>query len=240
MKNRTKTKILIIDDELWQHQALVDMLRADGYNIILANGGAEGLELAEKHEPDLILLDIYMPDISGDIVLEEIKKRKIKTRVIIVTGVFDTFPDVIRFVKAGACDYLIKPYTRDEIVNSIKRALSLENTINIVSSSFNPIMEKMISDYQEAIQEIEKLKKQNRQSKFVSKLYSPFIRLLYLLFVFVITIIFYKIGIFTSSQTVILFPIILFVLMLLPIENIIKFTAKHLGSEASVEMKSKK
>ena len=81
-----KQKILIVDDEVSILQSLSGILEDEGYELILAGSGEEGLERTKKDQPDLIILDIWMPGTDGITVLEEIKKLYPLIPVMIISG----------------------------------------------------------------------------------------------------------------------------------------------------------
>ncbi|HJX05094.1 MAG TPA: response regulator [Candidatus Nanoarchaeia archaeon] len=117
--------IMIVDDELHMVELEKAILEADGFKTISAYSGDEALKLLEKHKPDLVILDMMMPDMSGREVCEKIRKNpKTKNlRVVFVT--------VARFSEIGkeqlkgmnVLDYINKPFDNDELVERIKKAL---------------------------------------------------------------------------------------------------------------------
>jgi two-component system alkaline phosphatase synthesis response regulator PhoP len=121
----TKKKILVVDDELNIIKSLSDLLAASGYEVITAMDGKAGIELAEKAKPDLILLDIMMPKISG---LELLKKMKSKEKhahvpIIIVSAKSDV--DTLSEAMWNYADkYITKPYDPQDILKSIQSSLS--------------------------------------------------------------------------------------------------------------------
>ena len=146
-------KILVIDDEESVRFLFREELEYEGYKVVTAAGGAEGLRLAAKEKPDLVILDVKMPDIDGFEVLEKIKERNIATRVIITTG-YPDIKDVIRLVRAGACNYVPKSPDLTELKNAIKRALEIEEAINLRISNPVPILFDLLG-------RAEKLEKEN-------------------------------------------------------------------------------
>ncbi|MFA6410118.1 MAG: response regulator [Candidatus Buchananbacteria bacterium] len=118
-------KILIIEDE----KALVKNLElalSDSYKIITADTGKEGLKKAKKEKPDLILLDVMLPDTTGFEILPELKKDKVLELipVIVLTNLGDA-QTVSNILAAGGKEYLIKSdWSIDEIVKKIKNTLS--------------------------------------------------------------------------------------------------------------------
>jgi DNA-binding NarL/FixJ family response regulator len=115
-------KILIVDDDRGLQSLLSDVLKLEGYEVIVAGKGREGLEKIRTHLPDLILLDIRLPKMDGIKVLEEIKKIDKNLIVIMLTGYGD-IKDAVQAMKLGAFDYITKPFKNEEIVVNIKKAL---------------------------------------------------------------------------------------------------------------------
>jgi DNA-binding response OmpR family regulator len=105
---------------------LVDMrLTASGYEVISANNGIEGLKKAENESPDLILLDIKMPQMDGHTALRNLKRGE-KTKaipVIILTG-YDKLKDL--FDLEGAKDYIVKPFDGNDLLARISKILKEE------------------------------------------------------------------------------------------------------------------
>lgn len=117
--------ILIVDDEKYFLDFLDDFLRDEGYNIIKADTGEKALTLVESNPPDLVLLDLVMPEIGGMEVLEKIKKIDSDIIVIIVSqsGQID---DAVSAMKLGAFDYVRKPFNSDELLLKIEKALKTQ------------------------------------------------------------------------------------------------------------------
>ncbi len=114
-------KILLIDDEEDIVRVLSMSLRSDGYEVITALSGEEGLRLFKKHTPNLVLTDIKMPGMGGIEVLRNVKGMETDSEVIIVTGHGD-IDNAIEALKFGASDFINKP-VRDEVLTvAIQRA----------------------------------------------------------------------------------------------------------------------
>ncbi|PHN00970.1 response regulator transcription factor [Flavilitoribacter nigricans] len=124
----TKDEILIIDDEPQIRKLLRISLESNDYKVIQAASGQEGLALAANHSPDLILLDIGLPDISGHEVLEQLKGWFHKS--IIILSVQDSEQDIVRALDNGAIDYLTKPFRTQELLARIRSAIRRTQTEN--------------------------------------------------------------------------------------------------------------
>jgi DNA-binding response OmpR family regulator len=119
-------RIFVIEDELDIREFLKELLVEEGYAVQTAEDGIEGLTILKKTEPDLIILDLGLPKMSGESVCLEIRKKYPHIPVIIVTG-RDTTPDIIRGLSLGADDYITKPFNADELLARIKARLRAVN-----------------------------------------------------------------------------------------------------------------
>lgn len=127
-QNNVMTKILIIDDEI-QTTTLLEMLLSDrGYETISVNDSSLAVQVAKSTNPDLILLDLMMPEPDGFKVCRMLREdeRFIFTPIIIITALDDTDSKIVAF-GAGADDYIMKPYDVDDLANTIKRMLRTQH-----------------------------------------------------------------------------------------------------------------
>ena len=120
-----KHKILIIDDEKNIRDIFSLLLEEKDYFVQTAENGKEGLKKALHFNPDVILLDMNMPDYSGIEILAKIKEKTPTTEVIIITA-FGTIQNAVEATKLGAYDYLEKPVDNDELLLLISRALEVK------------------------------------------------------------------------------------------------------------------
>lgn len=116
-----KAEILIIDDEAQIRKLLQINLESNDYRVITASSGHEGVSLAANHSPDLILLDLGLPDISGHHILQELRLWYQKS--IIILSVMDNESDIIKALDNGATDYLTKPFRTGELLARIRAAI---------------------------------------------------------------------------------------------------------------------
>lgn len=126
--------ILIIDDEAQIRRLLQITLQAEGYNVLEAATAAEGIAMAGSHHPQVILLDIGLPDESGHEVLK--KLREWFENPIIILSVQSGEEDIIAALDNGANDYLVKPFRTGELVARIRTALR-----NTAKDTANPVIE---------------------------------------------------------------------------------------------------
>ena len=118
---RDKHKILIVDDEAPFRSAMRRLLEKN-HIVAEADTGAGALDLARKEEPDLILLDIGLPDTSGLELLPRFKELRPSPTVVMITA-YEQVKDVVAAIKRGAFDYLVKPVDLDEFEVTIQKAL---------------------------------------------------------------------------------------------------------------------
>jgi DNA-binding response OmpR family regulator len=115
-------RILIVEDELPMRTALCDTLSGNGYRVIAAVDGEEGLAKAEREKPDLILLDVMMPRLDGFALCAELRRLLITSPVLMLTAK-GRIEDRVRGLDAGADDYLVKPFSRDELLARVRALL---------------------------------------------------------------------------------------------------------------------
>ncbi len=121
----SQNKILIVDDDANICELLRLYLEKDGFETVVASDGAQAVEFAEKHNPDLILLDIMLPKLDGWQVCREIRKTS-NTPIIMLTAKGETF-DKILGLELGADDYVSKPFDTKEVIARIKAVLRRSN-----------------------------------------------------------------------------------------------------------------
>jgi DNA-binding response OmpR family regulator len=115
--------ILIVDDDALMRSFLATILKEDGYRVIEAGNGREGLERLEGGEFDLVITDLRMPELSGLDFMREARKEKPEIRWIIITA-FGSIGNAVEAMKAGAADYLTKPLRDpDELRHVVRRVL---------------------------------------------------------------------------------------------------------------------
>lgn len=113
--------ILVIDDEAQMRKLLEITLQSNGYNITQATTAKEGLVMAASHPPDMILLDLGLPDENGHTVLQQL--REWYTAPVIILSVISNEEDIVQALDNGANDYLTKPFRTGELLARIRSAL---------------------------------------------------------------------------------------------------------------------
>ena len=125
MPSLNSSLILLVDDSEVSNFLMQSILEERGYSILSVSNGKEALELLQQELPDLIILDIMMPEMSGFGVLESVKKfeETAKIPVIILTA-RNNLKDQEKAISMGAVDYLIKPIDIDDVVERVNRLMN--------------------------------------------------------------------------------------------------------------------
>ena len=117
-------RILLVDDDYEIVESMRIALEAKGYQILVARDGNQGLAMAEREDPDLVILDMMMPKRSGFLVLEKLRRtRPVPMRVIMITANegsrHKAYAEML-----GVDDYIRKPFAMDRLLESVNRLLS--------------------------------------------------------------------------------------------------------------------
>ena len=111
-------RVLLIEDDSATAQSIELMLKSESFNVYLTDFGEEGIDLGKLYNYDIILLDLNLPDISGYEVVRALRLAKVKTPILILSGLAGT-EDKVKGLCLGADDYLTRPFHRDEVVARI-------------------------------------------------------------------------------------------------------------------------
>lgn len=123
-----KEEILVIDDEPQIRKLLKIILENNGYKVILAASGSEGIGLAANHSPELIILDLGLPDMSGHEVLLELRSWFEKS--VIILSVQDSEEDIVKALDNGATDYLTKPFRTGELLARLRSSIRINQNLD--------------------------------------------------------------------------------------------------------------
>ena len=134
------SKILIVDDDKSIRKGL-SLALDDKYRTITAGDGLEALRLFENERPDIVLLDVGLPEIDGAEVLKRLKRNHPDASVIMVTAVED-IKTIVKAIKLGAYDYLVKPIASQELLLTIEHALENRGLKNQIRSIQQPRVDK--------------------------------------------------------------------------------------------------
>jgi len=161
-----QSKILVVDDTPHNVKLLADLLTFKGYDVCTAASGPQALELLAGFDPDIVLLDVMMPGMSGYEVCTEIRNNP-ETRllpVVLVTAL-DAAEERVKGIEAGADDFLSKPINRNELlarVRSLLRIRKLHQTVRAQAdelAAWNVELEQRVSEQVEQLRRLEHLKR---------------------------------------------------------------------------------
>lgn len=119
--------LLIVEDDTELISFLKEILSGNGYSITTTQEGSQALSLVKKIKPDLVLLDLGLPDVDGETISKQIKTEFPEIPVIILTAK-DNTESVVRNLSLGADDYITKPFVTDELLARIKARLRTNST----------------------------------------------------------------------------------------------------------------
>jgi DNA-binding NtrC family response regulator len=123
-------KILVIDDEQGIRNILDTLLSRKGYDVVLADGGRKGVELFRRERPDVVVLDLKMPELGGVAVLQQIRSLNPDQRVIILTGAGT--PETEQHLLAlGASEFVEKEFSLHRLGDALKRVLAAPHSATL-------------------------------------------------------------------------------------------------------------
>jgi DNA-binding NtrC family response regulator len=137
-------KVLFVDDDPGAHKLLLHILPR-AYTLLSARTGQEGLEAAAREAPDVVLLDIDLPDIDGIAVLRELAARPLAPPVVMLTGL-SSVRLVKEAIQAGACDYVVKPYGAEALLGTLAAALRGADARRRLPSAEPSVLEELIGE----------------------------------------------------------------------------------------------
>lgn len=151
-----KGHILIVDDEKSILQSLEGILKDEGYSVTTAENGARAMEIIRTESLDLVLLDIWMPDMDGIKALKAIKEYRSDLGVIIMSG-HGTVETAVKAIKLGAMDYIEKPLSLDNVLKRVGQGIEQQKIVREDTAANKKILEKSeIIGKSGEIQEIKK------------------------------------------------------------------------------------
>lgn len=134
-------RVIMIDDHALFRVGLQGLLEQRGIQVVAATAeGSKGIVLVEEIQPDIILLDLRMPDMSGLEVLRKIKAKKIKIPVVMLTTSNDE-QDLVEALRNGAQGYLLKDMEPDELVSALR---DIEKGKNVVAQELTDVLARMV------------------------------------------------------------------------------------------------
>jgi DNA-binding NtrC family response regulator len=125
----TIQQILVVDDEIGIRELLAEILFDEGYQVHLAESAEQAREYRNAHEPDLVLLDIWMPDTDGIDLLKEWAEQDLLTMPVVMMSGHGTIETAVEATRIGAVDFLEKPISLQKLLATVARAISTEVTL---------------------------------------------------------------------------------------------------------------
>jgi len=117
-------KILVVDDDPYILMSLEFLMKKNGFDVMVARNGTEALDLVEKQLPDLVLLDIMMPDVDGYEICKHIKSsKKLKDAKVVFMSAKSKEADIKKGYDLGASLYITKPFSTREMMKQIKELI---------------------------------------------------------------------------------------------------------------------
>jgi two-component system chemotaxis response regulator CheY len=117
------SKILIVDDAEFLRVRISKMLIGDGYDVVEAENGLIAVDKYKSEKPDVVLMDITMPEMDGLTALKEIRAFDSQAKVIMLTALGQESV-VLEAIKSGAKDFVVKPFERERVLNAINKLLA--------------------------------------------------------------------------------------------------------------------
>jgi diguanylate cyclase (GGDEF)-like protein len=128
MSKPFKGKVLIVDDAPDTIEIIAKLLQFEGYQVLTASNGEEGVQCVIKERPDVVLMDINLPGMDGNQTLREIKKINPIQSVIMLTA-YATVDNAIEALKLGATDFIKKPFENEHLIHIVNQALEKYHTL---------------------------------------------------------------------------------------------------------------
>ena len=117
------TRILVVDDAAFMRMRCKKLLTQSGYDVIEASSGSQAVEMYQSGRPDMVLMDITMPDMDGIAALKEIRAIDPDAKIAMVTAMGQQSM-VMEALKSGAKDFVIKPFDQDRVLEAVKKMMA--------------------------------------------------------------------------------------------------------------------
>src|SRR5258706_11105563 len=112
-------RVLLIEDDSAMARSIELMLRSEGFNVYATDLGEQGIDLGKVYDYDIIVLDLQLPDMSGFDVVKALRKAKVQTPILVLSG--NVVVDAkVKALGSGADDYMTKPFHKDELIARIQ------------------------------------------------------------------------------------------------------------------------
>ena len=152
-------KVLVVDDTPTNVKLLTDILTAKGYAVLTASNGAQALNLVEQGRPDLVLLDVMMPGLSGYDVCRKIRETaSAATLPVIMVTALDPAQERVKGIEAGADDFLTKPINQPELLARVRSLLRVKSLYDELST-LNATLEQRVAEQVAQLDRLGRLKR---------------------------------------------------------------------------------
>jgi len=152
-------KILVVDDTPHNVKLLADLLTVKGYVVVTASSGAQALEKVETEQPDLVLLDVVMPEMSGYEVCRKIRgSRATATLPVVMVTALDPAQERVKGIEAGADDFLSKPISQQELLARVKSLLRIK-VLHDELGEWSRTLEQRVEAQVAQLERLERLKR---------------------------------------------------------------------------------
>lgn len=226
------SKVLIVDDDKALADSFSVILQSEGYETETAYDGANGIQLAKKFEPDLVLSDMNMPIISGREFQRRIKELNLPTKFIMITGEMER-ELMKQSMKNGASEFILKPIDPNDLIVKVARILALEDPIYIDDNEA-AYYRTQLEVAKERIKYLESLSNELKKGTDNFKI---ILKIFYLIVSLFTTYLLKKTNLISGDNSAAIFIIVLFILLLLPFDKIQKIAAGFAGTKIEIEKK---
>src|SRR5215813_10532649 len=166
---KTPTKILVVDDTPRNVKLLADLLAIKGYEVVTATSGREALGQVETERPDLVLLDVVMPEMSGYEVCRKIREiPETKMLPVVMVTALDPAEERIKGIEAGADDFLTKPINQSELLARVRSLLRIKELYDTVQAQAAELADWNKTLQQRVEEQVSQLERLGRLKRFFS------------------------------------------------------------------------
>ncbi len=152
-------RILVVDDTPVNLKLLADLLGAKGYGVVTASAGPEALEKVEKEHPDLVLLDVMMPGMSGYEVCRKIRENPATAMLpVVMVTALDPAQERVKGIEAGADDFLMKPINQQELLARVRSLLRIK-ALHDELTEWNRTLERRVEEQVAQLERLDRLKR---------------------------------------------------------------------------------
>lgn len=142
--NTRKMKVLIVEDDEPSRQFMTSLVRDEGYDVMEASNGAEGLKCFESFQPDLVFSDISMPIMDGLEMLEKIRRQSFNA-IVVMTTAFGTAEYTLKALRLHANDFLVKPVMPQDVIANLKKYEDVLATRSVEREVFGMILHRELT-----------------------------------------------------------------------------------------------